>query len=177
MKETDWPDEVSPEAWGRFAAYRHFADREADRASRRLGRPDLAELFLDEYLAALLRVATKYDPARGANFLFLMRLALMRAYNRCRRFAQRTCRTIQEPDHTETDFHIDRVEAQAPASYGREEIDRVLSLLTPAQCEAVRAVGLEGKSYAEAAETLGVEPATVKRAFYAAHERLKELVA
>lgn len=143
-------------------------------AGRRLGNPtDAADLVAAVFLE-VIRTAGRYDPARGTPraWLFGIAATLIAAQGRSRgreaRALQRVYgqRELLPEDHAELAGRIDAAR-HAEALHGA--VDR----LAPGERELFLLVALDGLTPTEAAEVLGIAPATARMRLSRARRKLR----
>ena len=121
--------------------------------------PAQAEEVMQEVLLEIWRTASRFDPAQGTGFSWVMTMAHRRAVDRVRSERSHTTREIRAA--TATVDYDDVIEA-VEASLDRERVQRCLTSLTELQRECVGLAYYSGYTYREVAELLGVTGGTVK---------------
>ena len=166
---------------GDLEAYGALVDRYRKRilnlTYRMLGDRERAEDAAQEAFIRAYRGLRSYRPSgRFSAWLFATASNVCIDRLRQRPFPQASLDEANgRPDPTE-----DGVEANPPAAYGRgetqEQVHRALGRLPNSQRLAIALVHLQGLSYEEAAEVMGVPVGTVKSHAHRARNTLKRLL-
>lgn len=120
-----------------------------------------AETTQDVFLTLWQEGAARFDPAKGTAMAWIMTIAHRRAVDRVRSEQSRLLRDVayglstHQPD---SDVVADTVMQRAEAA----EVIRCLSVLSPAQDQAIRLAYYTGMTYAGVAGHLGIPVSTAK---------------
>jgi RNA polymerase sigma-70 factor (ECF subfamily) len=129
--------------------------------ARRLVRaPSRAEAISQEVFIQVWKSAARFDPMRGSAKSWILTLAHRRAVDAVRHDQAATNRENKYDWSNGPDF--DEVEETVTISLEHEQVRRCLDGLTELQREAVNLAYYQGYTYAEVAESLGANTATVK---------------
>ncbi|MCW2749893.1 MAG: polymerase subunit sigma [Aeromicrobium sp.] len=129
--------------------------------ARRVVRdPSRAEEIAQEVFLQVWTSAARYDPTRGNAKSWILTLAHRRAVDAVRHDQAATNREKKYDWSNGPDF--DEVEETVTISLEHEQVRRCLDGLTELQREAVNLAYYQGFTYAEVAESLGANTATVK---------------
>jgi RNA polymerase sigma-70 factor, ECF subfamily len=129
--------------------------------ARRVVRdPSRAEEISQEVFIQVWKSAARFDPARGHAKSWVLTLAHRRAVDAVRHDQAATNRENRYDWSNGPDF--DEVEETVTISLEHEQVRRCLDGLTELQREAVNLAYYQGYTYAEVAESLGANTATVK---------------
>lgn len=129
--------------------------------ARRVVRdPSRAEEISQEVFIQVWTSAARFDPARGNAKSWILTLAHRRAVDAVRHDQAATNRENKYDWSNGPDF--DEVEETVTTSLEHEQVRRCLDGLTDLQREAVNLAYYRGFTYAEVAESLGANTATVK---------------
>ncbi|GAA1164047.1 RNA polymerase sigma factor [Nesterenkonia sandarakina] len=162
------PDEVTLVARaqdGDLVAFEQLVDRYE---SRLLGlcirmlrhRADAEDIVQDTFLTAWRRLDTLDEPSAFKAWVF--RLASNGCLDLLRRRRSRGTEAVDPADMVEESAAGPSVEERAETSAAVRELDRVLVTLSPEQRIAWLLHEIEGQSYAEIAEVLGVTEGSVR---------------
>jgi RNA polymerase sigma-70 factor (ECF subfamily) len=161
-------------ATGDAGALREFYELHAGRvhaiAARILAnREDVREVVQDTFIKAW-RQARTYRPDRGEAVSWLLFIARNNAIDRLRQGARRRlalASMAKEPDLCDP--------TRRPECDGQEYLDRLLSNLSPAQCEALDLAFFSGCSQAEIAQRMNTPIGNVKNHLRRGLLKLREL--
>jgi RNA polymerase sigma-70 factor (ECF subfamily) len=129
--------------------------------ARRVVRdPSRAEEISQEVFIQVWKSAVRFDPARGNAKSWILTLAHRRAVDAVRHDQAATNRENKYDWSNGPDF--DEVEETVTISLEHEQVRRCLDGLTELQRQAVDLAYYKGYTYAEVAESLGANTATVK---------------
>jgi RNA polymerase sigma-70 factor (ECF subfamily) len=129
--------------------------------ARRVVRdPSRAEEISQEVFIQVWKSAARFDPARGNAKSWILTLAHRRAVDAVRHDQAATNRENKYDWSNGPDF--DEVEETVTISLEHEQVRRCLDGLTELQRQAVDLAYYKGYTYAEVAESLGANTATVK---------------
>jgi RNA polymerase sigma-70 factor (ECF subfamily) len=129
--------------------------------ARRVVRdPSRAEEISQEVFIQVWKSAARFDPERGNAKSWILTLAHRRAVDAVRHDQAATNRENKYDWSNGPDF--DEVEETVTISLEHEQVRRCLDGLTELQREAVNLAYYQGFTYAEVAESLGANTATVK---------------
>lgn len=129
-------------------------------ARRVIRDPSRAEEVSQEVFMQVWQTATRFDPARGNAKSWVLTLAHRRAVDAVRHDQAATNRENKYDWSGGPDF--DEVEETVTISLEHEQVRRCMDGLTGLQREAVDLAYYKGYTYAEVAEVLDANPATVK---------------
>jgi len=129
-------------------------------ARRVIRDPSRAEEVSQEVFIQVWKSATRFDPDRGSAKSWVLTLAHRRAVDAVRHDQAATNRENKYDWSNGPDF--DEVEEQVTISLEHEQVRRCMDGLTDLQREAVKLAYYQGYTYAEVAESLGANTATVK---------------
>ena len=140
--------------------YRRHADEVLRYAQLVLrSRPDAEDIVQTTFVRAFRALERGEQVQRPRNWLIKI------AHNECRRFLASRRFDAPLPETLSAEEH----------EPGRaEELRRALSVLAPAQRQALALRELEGRSYAEIAETLDVSPSAVETLIFRARRAVRE---
>ena len=141
--------------------YRRYG-RDVQRYAQRVLRSaadadDVVQLTFVRALRALDRGAQVERPQH-----WLIKIA----HNECRRLVASRKRTVELPE--------DLVAEVDPSPVSSEEFTHALKVLAPAQRQALVLRELEGRSYTEIAETMGLSPSAVETLLFRARRAVRE---
>ena len=129
--------------------------------ARRVVRdPSRAEEVAQEVFIQVWRTAPRFDPQRGSAKSWVLTMAHRRAVDAVRHDPAAAHRDQKYASSDGPAF--DEVEESVTLSLEHEQVRRCLAGLTDLQREAVNLAYYQGYTYAEVAEALGVNPATIK---------------
>jgi len=129
-------------------------------ARRVIRDPSRAEEVSQEVFIQVWKNAPRFDPRRGSAKSWILTMAHRRAVDAVRHDQAATNR---EQKYAFSDAPaFDEVEESVALSLEHEQVRRCLAGLTDLQREAVNLAYYQGYTYAEVAEALGVNPATIK---------------
>jgi RNA polymerase sigma-70 factor, ECF subfamily len=124
-------------------------------------RPDAEDIVQATFVRAFRAIERGERVRAPRNWLIKI------AHNECRRFLKTRKQHVELPDEI----------AYEPIQAGRaEELQRALSVLAPAQRQALVLRELEGRTYAEIAGTLGVSVSAVETLIFRARRALREQI-
>ncbi|WP_290514425.1 ECF RNA polymerase sigma factor SigK [Aeromicrobium sp.] len=129
-------------------------------ARRVIRDPSRAEEVSQEVFMQVWQSASRFDPNRGSAKSWVLTLAHRRAVDAVRHDQAATNRENKYDWSNGPDF--DEVEETVTISLEHEQVRRCMEGLTELQREAVNLAFFKGYTYAEVAESLGANPATVK---------------
>lgn len=129
-------------------------------ARRVIRDPARAEEISQEVFMQVWQSAIRFDPARGNAKSWVLTLAHRRAVDAVRHDQAATNRENKYDWSNGPDF--DEVEEKVTISLERQQVRRCLDGLTVLQREAVNLAYYQGYTYAEVADVLDANPATVK---------------
>lgn len=129
-------------------------------AKRVIRDPARAEEVLQEVFLQVWQSATRFDATRGNAKSWVLTLAHRRAVDAVRHDQAATNRENKYDWSNGPDF--DEVAESVTISLEHEQVRRCLDSLTGLQREAVDLAYYQGYTYAEVAESLNANPATVK---------------
>jgi RNA polymerase sigma-70 factor (ECF subfamily) len=129
-------------------------------ARRVIRDPARAEEVSQEVFIQLWQSAGRFDARRGSAKSWVLTLAHRRAVDAVRHDQAATNRENKYDWSNGPDF--DEVEEQVTVSLEHEQVRRCLDGLTELQREAVNLAYYQGYTYAEVADVLDANPATVK---------------
>ncbi|MCW2831728.1 MAG: polymerase subunit sigma [Aeromicrobium sp.] len=129
-------------------------------ARRVIRDPSRAEEVSQEVFIQVWQSAVKFDPARGNAKSWVLTLAHRRAVDAVRHDQAATNRENRYDWSNGPDF--DEVEETVTISLEHEQVRRCMAGLTDLQREAVNLAYYQGYTYAEVADVLNANPATVK---------------
>lgn len=166
--DSSGPDEVTLVARaqdGDLVAFEQLVDRYE---SRLLGlcirmlrhRADAEDIVQDTFLTAWRRLDSLDEPSAFKAWVF--RLASNGCLDLLRRRRSRGTEAVDPADMVEESATGPSVEERAETSAAVRELDRVLVTLSPEQRIAWLLYEIEGQSYAEIAEVLGVTEGSVR---------------
>jgi len=139
-------DELSPAVYG---------------MARRVVRdPSRAEEISQEVFIQLWKTAARFDAERGSAKGWVLTMAHRRAVDAVRHDQAASNRDRKYISSIGPEF--DEVEESVTLSLEHEQVRRCLAGLTDLQREAVNLAYYQGYTYAEVAEALNVNPATIK---------------
>ncbi|KQV77034.1 RNA polymerase subunit sigma [Aeromicrobium sp. Root344] len=139
-------DELSPAVYG---------------MARRVVRdPSRAEEISQEVFIQLWKTAARFDAERGSAKGWVLTMAHRRAVDAVRHDQAASNRDRKYISSNGPEF--DEVEESVTLSLEHEQVRRCLAGLTDLQREAVNLAYYQGYTYAEVAEALNVNPATIK---------------
>ncbi len=165
-------------AAGRHEALRELHSRYAARilrvATQSLDR-DTAEDIVQDVFVAVWRKAHTFDPGRGSFRPWVFQIAHFRILNELR---SRHRRTSPEPfaEGLETSLPDPSPEPEEVVQRGEERaaVRSAVEALPPLHREVVQLVDVEGFSYKDAAQTLGVPIGTVMSRLHRARQQLQK---
>ena len=129
--------------------------------ARRVVRdPSRAEEVAQEVFIQVWRTTPRFDPQRGSAKSWVLTMAHRRAVDAVRHDQAAANRDQKNASSDGPAF--DEVEESVTLSLEHEQVRRCLAGLTDLQREAVTLAYYQGYTYAEVAEALGVNPATIK---------------
>lgn len=129
-------------------------------ARRVIRDPARAEEISQEVFIQVWQTAARFDPTRGHAKSWVLTLAHRRAVDAVRHDQAATNRENRYDWSHGPDF--DEVEETVTISLEHEQVRRCMEGLTELQREAVNLAYYQGYTYAEVAESLGANAATVK---------------
>ena len=129
-------------------------------ARRVIRDPARAEEISQEVFIQVWQSAVRFDPRRGSAKSWVLTLAHRRAVDAVRHDQAATNRENKYDWSSGPDF--DEVEEQVTISLEHQQVKRCLDGLTELQREAVNLAYYQGYTYAEVADALDANPATVK---------------
>lgn len=129
-------------------------------ARRVIRDPARAEEVSQEVFMQIWQSAVRFDPARGSAKSWVLTLAHRRAVDAVRHDQAATNRENKYDWSNGPDF--DEVAETVTISLEHEQVRRCMERLTELQHEAVNLAYYNGYTYAEVAEALGANHATVK---------------
>lgn len=129
-------------------------------ARRVIRDPARAEEVSQEVFVQVWQTAGRFDPDRGSAKSWILTLAHRRAVDAVRHDQAATNREKKYDWSNGPDF--DEVEETVTISLEHEQVRRCLDGLTALQREAVTLAFYQGYTYAEVADVLDANPATVK---------------
>lgn len=146
---------------GAFAAIYDALGPSVYGLARRVVRdPSRAEEISQEVFIQVWQSAVRFDPKRGSAKSWILTLAHRRAVDAVRHDQAATNRENKYDWSNGPDF--DEVEETVTISLEHEQVRRCMDGLTELQREAVNLAYYQGYTYAEVADTLGANPATIK---------------
>lgn len=164
-------------SWVMSEVYRAHASAVRQRATQICG-VDLAHDVTHEVLMRVWRNPDGFDPSRGALRTYLLMLASGIAIDHVRTEARRRGRErrveLARPGVSHDDVTVVEPLLEKETAV---HIHRALSTIAPAQRQAIEAVYLDGRTYAETATCTGVAPGTVKSRVRLGLDRLRPAVA
>lgn len=129
-------------------------------ARRVIRDPSRAEEISQEVFIQVWQSAVRFDPQRGSAKSWVLTLAHRRAVDAVRHDQAATNRENRYDWSNGPDF--DEVEETVTISLEHEQVRRCMDGLTTLQREAVNLAFYQGYTYAEVADALEANPATVK---------------
>lgn len=129
-------------------------------ARRVIRDPSRAEEITQEVFIQVWQTAVRFDPQRGNAKSWVLTLAHRRAVDAVRHDQAATDRENKYDWSGGPDF--DEVEETVTISLEHEQVRRCLDGLTDLQREAVNLAYYQGYTYAEVADALDANPATIK---------------
>lgn len=129
-------------------------------ARRVIRNPALAEEISQEVFMQIWQTAVRYEPSRGAARSWILTLAHRRAVDAVRHDQAATNRENKYDWSSGPDY--DHVAEEVTISLEHEQVRRCLDRLTDLQREAIQLAYFQGYTYAETAEALDSNQATVK---------------
>lgn len=129
-------------------------------ARRIIRDPARAEEISQEVFMQVWQSAVRFDPQRGSAKSWVLTLAHRRAVDAVRHDQAATNREKKYDWSSGPDF--DEVEEQVTITLEHQQVKRCLDGLTELQREAVNLAYYQGYTYAEVADVLEANPATVK---------------
>lgn len=129
-------------------------------ARRVIRDPSRAEEISQEVFIQVWQSAVRFDPKRGSAKSWVLTLAHRRAVDAVRHDQAATNRENKYDWSNGPDF--DEVEETVTISLEHEQVRRCMDGLTELQREAVNLAYYQGYTYAEVADSLGANPATIK---------------
>lgn len=129
-------------------------------ARRVIRNPARAEEISQEVFMQIWQTAVRYDPSRGAARSWILTLAHRRAVDAVRHDQAATNRETRYDWSSGPDF--DQVSEDVMISLEHEQVRKCLDGLTDLQREAIQLAYFQGYTYAEAAQLLDANQATVK---------------
>lgn len=129
-------------------------------ARRVIRDPSRAEEIAQEVFLQVWKSAARFDPARGKAKSWILTLTHRRAVDAVRHDQAATNRDLKYDWSGGPDF--DQVDEQVSANLEHEQVRHCMKGLTQLQREAINLAYFQGHTYAEVAEVLDVNPATVK---------------
>jgi RNA polymerase sigma-70 factor, ECF subfamily len=129
-------------------------------ARRVIRDPSRAEEISQEVFIQVWQSALRFDPQRGSAKSWVLTLAHRRAVDAVRHDQAATNRENKYDWSNGPDF--DEVEETVTISLEHEQVRRCMDGLTTLQREAVTLAFYQGYTYAEVANTLEANPATIK---------------
>lgn len=129
-------------------------------ARRVIRDPARAEEISQEVFLQVWQTALRFDPARGKARSWILTLAHRRAVDAVRHDQAATNRDLKYDWSGGPDF--DQVDEEVSANLEREQVRRCMEGLTELQSEAINLAYYQGHTYAEVAEVLDANPATIK---------------
>jgi RNA polymerase sigma-70 factor (ECF subfamily) len=129
-------------------------------ARRVIRDPARAEEISQEVFIQVWQSAVRFDPQRGSAKSWVLTLAHRRAVDAVRHDQAATNRENKYDWSSGPDF--DEVEEQVTISLEHQQVKRCLDGLTELQREAVNLAYYQGYTYAQVADALDANPATVK---------------
>src|SRR4051812_41808174 len=143
--------------------------------ARRVVRdPARAEEIAQEVFIQVWQSAARFDPARGSARGWVMTLAHRRAVDAVRHDQAATNRENSYDWSNGPDY--DEVEETVSTTLEHEQVRRCLEGLTELQREAVTLAYYNGHTYAEVAQVLDVNPATIKTRIRDGLVRLRDCI-
>ncbi|KAA1397264.1 sigma-70 family RNA polymerase sigma factor [Aeromicrobium ginsengisoli] len=143
--------------------------------ARRVVRdPARAEEIAQEVFIQVWQSAARFDPARGSAKGWVMTLAHRRAVDAVRHDQAATNRENSYDWSNGPDY--DEVEETVSMTLEHEQVRRCLEGLTELQREAVNLAYYNGHTYAEVAEVLDANPATIKTRIRDGLVRLRDCI-
>ncbi|KRC66921.1 RNA polymerase subunit sigma [Aeromicrobium sp. Root236] len=143
--------------------------------ARRVVRdPARAEEIAQEVFIQVWQSAARFDPVRGSARGWVMTLAHRRAVDAVRHDQAATNRENSYDWSNGPDY--DEVEETVSATLEHEQVRRCLEGLTELQREAVNLAYYNGHTYAEVAQVLDVNPATIKTRIRDGLVRLRDCI-
>jgi RNA polymerase sigma-70 factor (ECF subfamily) len=138
-----------------------------------------AEEALGDIFLELWKKPDRYDASRGGVVGYLLNLTRSRALDRLRARQRHTRFTVEDRDGTDADARPDTGGAADPlrqALHGetRQQVQRALEQLAPAQRRALELAFYDGLSHSEVAEALGEPLGTIKTRIRQGMLHLKE---
>lgn len=129
-------------------------------AKRVIRNPARAEEVAQEVFLQVWQTAPRFDPSKGNAKSWVLTLAHRRAVDAVRHDQSATNRDLAYDWSPGIDH--DEVVETVTVRLEHEEVRKCLDSLTELQREAINLAYYQGYSYAEVAEVLGANPATVK---------------
>jgi len=129
-------------------------------ARRVIRDPARAEEISQEVFVQVWQTSARFDPSRGNAKSWILTLAHRRAVDAVRHDQAATNRENKYDWSNGPNF--DHVEEQVTTTLEHEQVRRCMGSLTDLQREAVHLAYYNGHTYAEVAEVLHANPATVK---------------
>lgn len=129
-------------------------------AKRVIRNPARAEEVAQEVFLQVWQTAPRFDPSKGNAKSWVLTLAHRRAVDAVRHDQSATNRDLAYDWSPGVDH--DEVVETVTVRLEHEEVRKCLDSLTELQREAITLAYYQGYSYAEVAEVLGANPATVK---------------
>lgn len=146
---------------------------------RRVDDPEIAvDLMADTFTIALERGpqfrGSTDDQLSG--WLWSIAQSVLREHERRDETARRGARRLGRERRTLTDREIERIEELASSEQLRDAVNRSLDRLPPEQREAVRLRVVEGLSYAQIAQRLGLTPSGTRTRVTRAMRNLRGMI-
>lgn len=158
------------------AVYRRYVGRvTAYAVARCTSAADVGDV-VGQTFVRLLRVAHRYDPARGepGAFVFAVAGSVLRDHYRSARRQRRVIHRLAGSDLLAPD-ETERVESAIDAASAAPSARRALDALTESEGEVLRLVA-EGASPTEAALALGISPVAARGRLFRARKRVQASV-
>jgi RNA polymerase sigma factor (sigma-70 family) len=139
-------------------------------AVRILRDSQLAQDAVQEAFLAVWRTAAAFDPLRGKASTWLLTLVHRRAVDVVRREDRRRADPLDDAPVASGDSTDDEAELREQ----RRAVQAALTVLTPAEREAIELAYYAGFSQSEIAERLGVPLGTIKSRMFAGLRKLRD---
>lgn len=156
------------------ALYARYAGPLYSLAYQVTGAERFAQDVVQEVFVALWRDAHRFDPSKGAVAPWLFSLARHKAIDLVRREANIRKRTAD----VDLEFHEsdDDVDHETWLNFRRERVHEAITLLTPAQREALELAFFQGLTHVEVSDKLGIPLGTAKTRIRSALLRLRDIL-
>jgi len=128
------------------------------------GEHAAAEDLVQDCLERALRNADKFEP--GTNLEAWLRTILKHLF-----FTE--CRCRHRRPQVELDEHDCIIPPPQIAHVALDEVGEAIRALTPQQCDLIQLVSIDGASYQDAADRLGVPVGTIRSRLFRAREQIR----